>query len=158
MMEGVMTLKRRLKVIGFFLGLSLLLTGVANASLPDWQERAGEFTVNMGIISSYYPLIDCWKHHSEEAGVVDIRQEKSHHLFFVIREAATGRSIKVEQANLTIHAPSGKRIVSESLHHEINAGTIEYCDFLTFGGEGTYTIELSFVKEGKEYRVNFTLG
>lgn len=146
------------KAIGLVLGFSILLTSMARAGLPDWKKTVGEFTVNMGIVSSYYPFIDCWKHHSEKDGIVDIREEENHHLFFVIRDTKTDRSMKVKSVALNIHTPSGNTIVSESLHPETNYGTIEYCDFLSFKQEGTYIIELRFMMEGKLYKVNFSVG
>lgn len=149
---------RALKITVFTLVLSLLSSGVALAVKDSlWEKSAGGITVNMGIIPSNSPAIVCWKHHSEEKGVGDIRKETTHHLLFIFRDSTTGKLVDPEKVHVKVYAPSGDVVGSETLDPEIYAGVVQFCDFFDLTQKGTYKVEISYMTNGNSYRVNFLM-
>ena len=149
-------LKRNLWITGIAIVLSLVVSGMVIAADDTiWEKTAGGVTVNMGVLPSNNPTLVCWKHHSKEKGVSDIRKETTHHLLFVFRDAKTGKLVEPETVAVKIYAPSGDVVAHEQLDKEIYAGIVNFCDFFDLTQEGTYMIELKFVKGGKTYNLNF---
>ena len=149
---------RGLKITVFALVLSLLSSGVALAVKDSlWEKSAGGITVNMGVLPANNPNIVCWKNHSNEIGVEDIRKETSHHLLFIFRDSTTSKLVNPDNIHVKVYAPSGEVVGSTTMHPEIYAGIVQFCNFFDLTQKGAYKVEVGYVSNGNSYRVNFLM-